>query len=114
GAREVGPLHDASAAVVRSPDADLGATLERAAAHQAAVAPEELPGAMHLALEARTAEPDVAVVVVIGRRSRLATRQRHAPLSSSSRRSVTHRPRSAPSPRTRPATRCRRRGSPYR
>jgi hypothetical protein len=65
---EIGLLHEATLAIERPPRANLAASLELAGAEQAAVLAEELPGAVHLTVEVRSAEPELTVVVVIDRR----------------------------------------------
>src|SRR4029079_9399146 len=90
---------DLPIAVEGPPGPDLLATVERSAAHDAAVPPEELPGAVHLAFELEAAVSDPAVVVVRDVRRRLARRW-HDPIIG---RSGTLRPDAPhPSPRRRP------------
>src|SRR4029077_14570411 len=62
--REVGLLHHATGAVERLPDPDLLAALERSRPHDAAIPAEELPRAMHLAVELEAPVSDRAVVVI--------------------------------------------------
>jgi hypothetical protein len=57
-------LDDSSGSVERAPDPDLLAAFEPAAPHQAAVLAEELPLAVHLAVELEAAIPNAAVLVV--------------------------------------------------
>src|SRR4051794_12462891 len=51
-------LDDRPGSVVRPPEADLTAAVESPGSHQAAVLAEELPVAMHLAVQVRSAESD--------------------------------------------------------
>src|SRR4051794_21705374 len=70
-AAEVGLLGERPVARVRPPRPHLTSSVERPFAHQRAVRPEELPRAVHLAVEVRPPEPHVPVRVVVDGRGRL-------------------------------------------
>jgi hypothetical protein len=61
-------LDDRPGSILGPPQADLAAAVESPGSHEAAVLAEELPGSVHLAVEVRSAESDLAVLVVVDRR----------------------------------------------
>jgi hypothetical protein len=63
-------LDDRPGSILGPPQADLAAAVESPGSHEAAVLAEELPGSVHLAVEVRSAESDLAVLVVVDRRYR--------------------------------------------
>src|SRR3954454_22926349 len=73
-AAEVGLLGERPVARVRPPRAHLAPSVERPFAHQRAVRSEELPRAVHLALEVRALNPHVSVRVVVNAGDRVVMR----------------------------------------